>query len=89
MSTATNNRIAACLPQVTKLCDLGRDVVSSVAWTQRGTHLAVGTNTGLVQLWDTGNCKKIRTMGGHTNRSVALTLKRRPLELTSCDWSAG
>lgn len=57
--------------QVTKLCDLGRDVVSSVAWTQRGTHLAVGTNTGLVQIWDTSNCNKIRTMSGHTNRWVS------------------
>jgi hypothetical protein len=31
--------------QVTKLCDLGpEDCVTSVSWTQRGTHLAVGTN---------------------------------------------
>ncbi|CAN0435084.1 unnamed protein product [Laminaria digitata] len=59
---------SACTSKVTKLCDLGRDVVASVAWTQRGTHLAVGTNTGLVQIWDTAKCKKIRTMSGHTSR---------------------
>lgn len=58
--------------KVTKLCDLGRDVVASVAWTQRGTHLGVGTNLGLVQIWDTSKCKKIRTMGGHSNRWVLL-----------------
>eukprot|EP00904_Undaria_pinnatifida_P008887 jgi/Undpi1/5128/HiC_scaffold_19.g08480.m1 len=62
---------SACTSKVTKLCDLGRDAVASVAWTQRGTHLAVGTNTGLVQIWDTAKCKKIRTMSGHTQRQVA------------------
>lgn len=37
--------------QVTKLCDLGvDDNVCSVGWAQRGTHLAVGTNQGKVQV---------------------------------------
>jgi hypothetical protein len=37
--------------QVTKLCDLGaEDTVCSVGWAQRGTHLAVGTNQGKVQV---------------------------------------
>jgi len=37
--------------QVTKLCDLGADdSVCSVGWAQRGTHLAVGTNNGKVQV---------------------------------------
>ncbi|CAM9623795.1 unnamed protein product, partial [Discosporangium mesarthrocarpum] len=55
--------------KVTKLCDLGGgDTVTSVAWTQRGTHLSVGTKTGSVQIWETAKCKKIRTMGGHNYR---------------------
>lgn len=34
---------------MTKLCDLGpEDTVTSVSWTQRGNHLAVGTNKGEV-----------------------------------------
>jgi WD40 repeat protein len=38
---------SACTSKVTKLCDLGpSDSVCSVAWTQRGTYLAVGTNLG-------------------------------------------
>ena len=38
---------SACTSRVTKLCDLGPgDSVCSVAWTQRGTYLAVGTNQG-------------------------------------------
>lgn len=37
--------------QVTKLCDLGiDDSVCSVGWAQRGTHLAVGTSNGTVQV---------------------------------------
>lgn len=36
---------------MTKLCDLGvDDSVCSVGWAQRGTHLAVGTNLGKVQV---------------------------------------
>jgi cell division cycle 20-like protein 1 (cofactor of APC complex) len=61
---------SACTSKVTKLCDLAptEDLVTSVSWAQRGTHLAVGTNRGEVQLWDTIKCKKIRTMAGHSAR---------------------
>eukprot|EP00392_Amoebophrya_sp_AT5.2_P005878 g5888.t1 len=45
---------SACTSRVTKLCDLSQneDAVTSVSWTQRGSHLAVGTNKGEVQIWD-------------------------------------
>lgn len=61
---------SACTSKVTKLCDLAQaeDIVTSVSWAQRGTHLAVGTNKGEVQLWDTVKVKKVRTMPGHTAR---------------------
>jgi cell division cycle 20-like protein 1 (cofactor of APC complex) len=61
---------SACTSKVTKLCDLAPsdDIVTSVSWAQRGTHLAVGTNKGEVQLWDTIKLKKVRTMSGHTAR---------------------
>jgi cell division cycle 20-like protein 1 (cofactor of APC complex) len=61
---------SACTSKVTKLCDLAQteDIVTSVSWAQRGTHLAVGTNRGDVQLWDTVKCKKVRTMAGHSAR---------------------
>lgn len=74
---------SACTSKVTKLCDLTSPsnqggsqesaTVTSVSWTQRGTHLAVGVNYGEVQLWDTVKCKKIRTMGGHSARVGALS----------------
>jgi cell division cycle 20-like protein 1, cofactor of APC complex len=61
---------SACTSKVTKLCDLSvnEDTVTGVSWAQRGTHLAVGTNKGEVQLWDTVKCKKVRSMAGHTAR---------------------
>jgi cell division cycle 20-like protein 1 (cofactor of APC complex) len=61
---------SACTSKVTKLCDLAQseDIVTSVSWAQRGTHLAVGTNKGEVQLWDTIKVKKVRTMAGHSAR---------------------
>ena len=60
---------SACTSKVTKLCDLGQeDCVTSVAWTQRGTHLAVGTNQGEVQIWDASRCQRVRTMAGHSAR---------------------
>eukprot|EP00557_Chaetoceros_sp_GSL56_P012404 CAMPEP_0176480692 /NCGR_PEP_ID=MMETSP0200_2-20121128/2411_1 /TAXON_ID=947934 /ORGANISM="Chaetoceros sp., Strain GSL56" /LENGTH=783 /DNA_ID=CAMNT_0017876825 /DNA_START=677 /DNA_END=3028 /DNA_ORIENTATION=- len=70
----------ACTSKVTKLCDLNEGdssgegaTVTSVAWTQKGTHLAVGARTGELQFWDAINCKKIRTMWGHSARIGALS----------------
>lgn len=58
---------------VTKLCDLQYGgPVCSVAWSQQGTELAVGTMPGTVQVWDTASCKLVRTMGGHTARASCL-----------------
>ena len=49
------------------------DVVTSVAWMKEGgLHLAVGTNSADVQLWDTDKCKLVRTMKGHAARVGAL-----------------
>ncbi|KAE8876116.1 Protein FIZZY-RELATED 2 [Phytophthora fragariae] len=60
---------SACTSKVTMLCDLGpSDSVTSVSWSQRGTHLSVGTNSGEVQIWDVSASKKIRTMTGHLAR---------------------
>lgn len=70
----------ACTSKVTKLCDLSEGSssgenakVTSVSWTQKGTHLAVGVSTGELQFWDAINCKRIRTMLGHSARIGALS----------------
>ena len=73
---------SACTSKVTKLCDLGSDgSVTSVSWAQRGTHLAVGTNTGQVQLWETCECKLVRTMEGQI-RLVVESRRRDPALVT-------
>lgn len=71
---------SACTSKVTKLCDLSQqeDIVTSVAWSNqhRGSschQLAIGTNRGDVQIWDTIQCKRIRTMIGHSARAGTLS----------------
>ncbi|KAL8520382.1 hypothetical protein ACS0TY_011058 [Phlomoides rotata] len=74
--------------KVVKLCDLGSDDnVCSVGWAQRGTHLAVGTSNGKLQLWDASRCKKIRTMDGHRLRVGALAWGSSTLSSGSRDKS--
>jgi cell division cycle 20-like protein 1 (cofactor of APC complex) len=53
---------------VTKLCDLAPDTICSVAWSQRGTYLSIGTSQGDVQIWDAARVKRVRTMAGHRAR---------------------
>lgn len=58
------------LLQVTKLCDLAPDdQVCSVSWSQRGTYLSVGTNSGEVQVrWHLAAARD--TTGRHTSLSI-------------------
>ncbi|XP_047983647.1 protein FIZZY-RELATED 2-like [Salvia hispanica] len=74
--------------KVVKLCDLqSDDSVCSVRWAQHNTHLAVGTNNGKLQLWDTSRCKRIRTMDGHRKRVGALAWSSSTLSSGSRDKS--
>lgn len=70
---------SACTSQVTRLCDLSTsdeprdsEKVTSVSWSERGNYVAVGCETGLVQVWDVTANKQINTLSGHTNRVGAL-----------------
>ncbi|XMA08151.1 hypothetical protein WAI453_000942 [Rhynchosporium graminicola] len=58
--------------RVNKLCELQDDTVTSVSWIQRGSHIAIGTGKGLVQIWDAEKVRRLRTMTGHTARVGAL-----------------
>mmetsp|Transcript_35723 Transcript_35723/g.43110 ORF Transcript_35723/g.43110 Transcript_35723/m.43110 type:complete len:511 (-) Transcript_35723:857-2389(-) len=94
---STNNTLAvglgscvylwsACTSKVTKLCDLQPDdTVCSVAWTQRGTYLAVGTNQGDVQIWDAATLRRTRTMGGNRSRVGTLAWSSHMLSSGSRD----
>lgn len=71
---------------VNKLCDMGSDdLVTSISWIKRGTHLAVGTKKGLVQIWDAEKCKRIRTMTGHEMRAGSLAWNEHILSSGSRD----
>lgn len=77
---------SACTSKVTKLCELSpSDSVCSVAWTQRGTYLSVGTNSGEVQIWDVAKCKKTRAMLGHRGRVGTLAWNSHTLSSGSRD----
>lgn len=60
---------SATTSKVTKLYDLGQnDSVTSVQWSNRGNMLAVGTNSGVLQIWDTQKCKLVKSLPGHEGR---------------------
>ncbi|KAI8061152.1 WD40-repeat-containing domain protein [Gongronella butleri] len=40
--------------------------VTSLSWSQDGAHLAVGIESGLVQIWDANAIKPVRKMAGRT-----------------------
>jgi len=62
------------------------DYVSSVSWIQQGgTHLAVGTASNAVQLWDVQAGKQVRTMNGHSERVGALAWNNHVLTSGSRD----
>lgn len=65
---------SACTSQVTRLCDLSSDgnVVTSVAWSERGHLVAVGTHNGYVTVWDVAVNKQVNRLQGHTARVGAL-----------------
>jgi cell division cycle protein 20 (cofactor of APC complex) len=49
------------------------DYISSVSWIQNGgTHLAIGTASNTVQLWDVQAGRQVRSMDGHAARVGAL-----------------
>ncbi|KAK4250195.1 quinon protein alcohol dehydrogenase-like superfamily [Corynascus novoguineensis] len=71
--------------KVAKLCTLEDDKVTSVSWIQKGTHIAVGTKKGLVQIWDAQKFKRLRTMTGHTARVGSLAWNAHILSTGSRD----
>ncbi|PFH48551.1 hypothetical protein AMATHDRAFT_5693 [Amanita thiersii Skay4041] len=73
---------------VNKLCDFGdsRDAVSSVAWVQKGTTLAVGTLSGRLHIYDASTLTLQRTYNhAHTQRIGALAWNSHVLSSGSRD----
>ncbi len=58
---------------ISELCSTAaEDYVSSVSWLSDGVHVAVGTGSSQVQIWDAQRMQKVRTMEGHRARVAAL-----------------
>lgn len=70
---------------VQKLHDFEDQKVTSVAWIQRGTHLAIGTEKGELQIWDTQHHRRLRTMTGHSMRVGSLAWNAHILSTGSRD----
>lgn len=63
----------AATNEVSELLQLDQgDCVTSVAWAPGGQHLCVGTDSHVVQLWDTTRMQLLRTMRGHAARVGSL-----------------
>lgn len=44
---------SACTSQVSRLCEVDEDnKVTSVAWSNKGNHVAVGSDEGITEVWD-------------------------------------
>ncbi|KAG5417001.1 CDH1 [Candida metapsilosis] len=71
---------------VDRLCNLSnKDKVTSLNWIGTGTHLAIGTSKGLVEIWDATKIKCIRTMTGHSLRVSSLAWNEHILSSGSRD----
>lgn len=58
---------------VADLCTLTDDYICSVSWIKDGSHLAIGTGKGPVQIWDVEQLTRVRTMDGHKDRASSLS----------------
>lgn len=54
-------------------CSEEDDYVTSVSWGADGKHIAVGTSSSAVQIWDANRVKQIRSLNGHAARVGALS----------------
>lgn len=71
---------------VERLCVLeNKDKVTSLSWIGTGTHLALGTLKGLVEIWDATKMKCVRTMTGHKLRVSSLAWNEHILSSGSRD----
>lgn len=63
------------------------DHVTSVSWAADGKHIAVGTASSVVQIWDVARSKQIRALKGHAARVGALAWNNTTLSSGSRDSS--
>jgi cell division cycle protein 20 (cofactor of APC complex) len=59
--------------------------ISAVSFLTGGAHIAIGTSTNAVQLWDVAAQKQVRSMDGHSSRVGALAWNNHLLTSGSKD----
>lgn len=99
MSWSSTNVLAIALSQTLYLWDASSgnikelmtldgedDYISSASWIQQGdTHMAIGTSSNCVQLWDVQAEKQVRSMTGHSSRVSSLAWNQHLLTSGSRD----
>lgn len=65
--------------EVDALCYLGADSIASLAWTDDGSFLSIGTAEGDTQIWDVETQTKLRSMTGHQARVGVLSWEKNVL----------
>lgn len=77
--------------EIEQLCDVDGDnvnnYVTSVSFIQGGQHIAVGTNSNDVQIWDVARMRRLRSMRSHTSRVGALAWNNHLVSSGSRDGS--
>ncbi|EGR34735.1 hypothetical protein IMG5_003070 [Ichthyophthirius multifiliis] len=79
---------SASSSKVNKLCDFGRiNEVTSVNWSQQNNLVAIGTNTGDVEIWDNVKMEQVRVLTGHSQRVGTLAWNQNVVTSGSRDKS--
>ncbi len=60
-------------------CQEEDEYITSVSWAADGKHIAVGTSSSVVQIWDADRCKQIRALKGHSARVSSLSWNKTTL----------
>lgn len=60
-------------------------MITSLGWNDQGTHIAMGTNTGSTEVWDTEKGVKIYQVRGHEERVSSLAWRGNQMATGSRD----
>jgi len=74
--------LTSCLP-----IEEEDELITGVAWSQKGTHVSVGLASGTVQVWDVQQAKMVRSFEGHAYRVGACSWNGNQLATASRDRS--